>query len=313
MNKAIPILDKTARRRALMATATATTTAEVLSSARAALDSHAALMTAVRTSQMNRKQVVRGLPSPPDQLLSLPPIPQRSPSPESPPPSSPELNPHLSKQLDQLKRNDLSPAKLARVAKYQNYSPEEETIRNDYSQQYVDSGEWPQNWVLGADLERRFEEYVFSQPSTTLCLWAPGRYPKQQKLLALKRAAVDVHGHRPVFLPMAQLSSLHPCKFDVILIDPQYTEVTWEQLLELPIPALSADPSFVFLWVGHGSSDGLERGRELLAKWGFRRCEDIVWVKTNKTTNRGPGVRKTSGPFLFFLRWNYADRPAPYW
>lgn len=29
-----------------------------------------------------------------------------------------------------------------------------------------------------------------------------------------------------------------------------------------------------------------------MAKWGFRRCEDIVWVKTNQTTNRGPGVRR---------------------
>jgi hypothetical protein len=140
--------------------ATATATAEVLASARAALDSHTALMATVRVSQSNRKQVLRGLPSPPDQLLSLPPIPQRSPSPESSPPSSPTLNSHLTKQLGQLKRNDLSPAKLARVAKYQNYVPEEETIRNDYSQQYVDSGEWPQNWVLGAELERRFEEWV---------------------------------------------------------------------------------------------------------------------------------------------------------
>ncbi|KAG8832861.1 folylpolyglutamate synthase [Serendipita sp. 399] len=44
------------------------------------------------------------------------------------------------------------------------------------------------------------------------------------------------------------------------------------------------------MWVGHGNSDGLERGREVLAKWGFRRCEDIVWVKTNKTSNSGPGT-----------------------
>lgn len=150
-----------------MATATATT--EVLASARAALDSHAALVATVRASQANRKQVVRSLPSPPDQLVSLPPIPQRSPSPDSTPPSSPSLNSHLAKQLDQLKRNDLLPTKLARVAKYQNYVPEEETIRNDYSQQYVDSGEWPQNWVLGAELERRFEEFVCSRPNTTRC------------------------------------------------------------------------------------------------------------------------------------------------
>jgi hypothetical protein len=186
--------------------ATATATAEVLASARAALDSHSALMATIRTSQTNRKQVMRGLPSPPDQLLSLPPIPQRSPSPESPTPSSPKLNPHLAKQLDQLKRNDLSAAKLVRVAKYQNYSPEEETIRNDYSQQYVDCGEWPQNWVLGAELEWRFEEYVFSQPSMALCLWVSERYPKQQKLFALKRAAVDTHAHRPAFL-LAQVTA----------------------------------------------------------------------------------------------------------
>jgi N6-adenosine-specific RNA methylase IME4 len=26
----------------------------------------------------------------------------------------------------------------------------------------------------------------------------------------------------------------------------------------------------------------LDRGRQLLLKWGYRRCEDIVWIKTNK-------------------------------
>jgi len=55
-------------------------------------------------------------------------------------------------------RADLPLAKKARVAKYQNYVPEEETIRNDYNQRYVDGGEWPQNWVQGADPARRFEE-----------------------------------------------------------------------------------------------------------------------------------------------------------
>ena len=139
-----------------------TATTEVLSSARAALDSHTALMATVRASQTNRKQAMRALASPPDELLALPALPPRSPSPDSTPPSSPRRNPHLARQLEQLTRGDLSPAKLARVAKYQNYVPEEETIRNDYSQQYVDSGEWPQNWVLGAELERRFEECAFS-------------------------------------------------------------------------------------------------------------------------------------------------------
>ena len=42
-----------------------------------------------------------------------------------------------------------------------------------------------------------------------------------------------------------------------------------------------ANSSFIFLWVGSGANNGLERGREVLAQWGYRRCEDIVWVRTN--------------------------------
>jgi mRNA m6A methyltransferase non-catalytic subunit len=129
------------------------------------------------------------------------------------------------------------------------------------------------------------------------------RYPKQHKLLALKQAAVEGQSHQPTHLPLASISSLQGMKFDVILVDPPYADtsrdppyggIAWDQIAELPIPALAADPSFIFLWVGHGNSDGLERGREVLAKWGFRRCEDIVWVKTNKTSNRGPGVSISS-------------------
>ena len=118
------------------------------------------------------------------------------------------------------------------------------------------------------------------------------RYPKQQRLLGLKKASVNTHAHPPTYLPISQLSSLQQSKFDVILIDPPFSSsFTWTDLQDLPIPALSADPSFVLLWVGSGAGDGLERGREVLAKWGFRRCEDIVWVKTNTMSNNGPGVR----------------------
>jgi len=118
------------------------------------------------------------------------------------------------------------------------------------------------------------------------------RYPKQQRLLTLKKAAVNQYSLPPSYLPYSSLTSLHPNKFDVILIDPPFNSTfTWDHLQELPIPSLAGDPSFVFLWVGSGAGEGLERGREILAKWGYRRCEDVVWVKTNKTTNQGPGVR----------------------
>ena len=35
-----------------------------------------------------------------------------------------------------------------------------------------------------------------------------------------------------------------------------------------------------------GSAEGLDAGRHCLKKWGFRRCEDICWIKTNKDPAR---------------------------
>lgn len=97
----------------------------------------------------------------------------------------------------------------------------------------------------------------------------------------------------PTYLPFSEFATLQPSKFDVIVIDPPLSSsFSWATLQELPIASLAADPSFVFLWVGSGAGDGLERGREVLAKWGYRRCEDVCWVKTNRESNRGPGVRR---------------------
>lgn len=117
------------------------------------------------------------------------------------------------------------------------------------------------------------------------------RYPKQQRLLNLKKTSVADYSLPPSYLPFTELNTLTPSKFDVILLDPPFSSsFTWDHLQELPVPTLAADPSFVFLWVGSGAGGGLERGREVLAKWGYRRCEDVVWVKTNHSSNKGPGV-----------------------
>lgn len=36
----------------------------------------------------------------------------------------------------------------------------------------------------------------------------------------------------------------------------------------------------------------LNIGRELFKRWGFKRCEDIVWAKTNKeSTDRKPPIK----------------------
>jgi mRNA (2'-O-methyladenosine-N6-)-methyltransferase len=110
------------------------------------LSLHASLTARARAAQLQRRQLLDELEYETDDFVVIP-----SPAP-SPPPTTKE--PVIASSL----RTDLPPAKRARLAKYRNYVPEEETIRNDYSQHYVDSGEWPQNWVLGAEPENRFEE-----------------------------------------------------------------------------------------------------------------------------------------------------------
>ncbi|SJX66171.1 related to KAR4-transcription factor required for gene regulation in response to pheromones [Sporisorium reilianum f. sp. reilianum] len=192
-----------------------------------------------------------------------------------------------------------------------NYSSEEHTLRNDYSQHFVDTGagQLPGNAVRNPSPSSRFQEY-----------------PKLQRLVQLKDALVTRVAHPPTYLQadlrpslgsfrdpsrssdQFHLGSLIPVKYDVVLIDPPLEAYeweaspaastsasagtasatwSWEEIATLPVPQLAAKESFVFLWVGSGAGDGLERGREVLAKWGYRRCEDIVCIRTNAQTDRG--------------------------
>ena len=67
--------------------------------------------------------------------------------------------------------------------------------------------------------------------------------------------------------------------------------------MELDIGEVAAPRSFIFLWCG--SSDGLDLGRVCLRRWGFRRCEDICWIKTNADA---PGHSKNLEPKAVFQR-----------
>lgn len=154
---------------------TTMSTAEILSRASDLLASHSALLAQARESQRSHRRVLRNLlnnaPSSQDTssleaIINLPllatpqasPPVSRSPSPDAhagPSRVTQVVHPH-----PRVVRPDLPISKKARCARYANYVPEEETIRNDYSQHYVDGGEWPQNWVVGAEMERRFEECV---------------------------------------------------------------------------------------------------------------------------------------------------------
>lgn len=167
---------------------------------------------------------------------------------------------------------------------------------NDYCQHYVDTGQRPQNFIRDYELHDRFEEY-----------------PKLKELIRLKDELIAQTATPPMYLKCdlrqpGQLKTLNS-KFDVILIDPPLEEYqrtqgvtktkfwSWESLMHFEIEEIAAARSFIFLWCG--SSDGLDLGRQCLRKWGFRRCEDICWIKTNKNNI---GHNKNLEPKAIFQR-----------
>jgi len=124
-------------------------------------------------------------------------------------------------------------------------------------------------------------------------------YPKLNELIKRKNEVLQKRATPSMYLKCdlknLDLSTLG--KYDVILIDaplPEYQRRvegqvpemsnlepwSFEEIANLRIDALADQCCFLFLWVG--SSEGLDKGRALLKKWNFRRCEDIVWIKTNK-------------------------------
>lgn len=154
--------------------------------------------------------------------------------------------------------------------------------KNDYCLHFVDTGERPQNFIRDYEEEKRFLDY-----------------PKLNELLKRKNEVLQKRATPPIYykadLKILDLSTLG--KFDVIMIDPPLEEYakrgealgidnpnlnpwSYEELSNLKIETLADSCCFLFLWVG--STEGLDKGRLLLKKWNFRRCEDIVWVKTNK-------------------------------
>ncbi|CAG8559922.1 7548_t:CDS:2, partial [Paraglomus brasilianum] len=143
----------------------------------------------------------------------------------------------------------------------------EKTIRNDYCQHFVDSGKRPQNFIRDTELSQRFDEY-----------------PKLKELTKLKNSLVATRSTPPTYLKTDlrafDLKSLGT-KFDVILIDPPLEDYCRRSPIVAGTEDVAATPSFIFIW--SGDSEGLDRGRQLLLKWGYRRCEDIVWIKTNKS------------------------------
>ncbi|KAK0043793.1 methyltransferase-like protein 14 [Biomphalaria pfeifferi] len=166
---------------------------------------------------------------------------------------------------------------------------------NDYCQHFVDTGERPQNFIRDVGLANRFEEY-----------------PKLRELIRLKDELIEKTNGPPMYLQadleFFDLRNLK-CKFDVILLEPPLEEYQrtqgavfekywdWDEIEALDIPAVAAQRSFLWIWCGN--AEGLERGRLCLKRWGFRRCEDICWIKTNL---KNPGHNKNLEPNAIFQR-----------
>lgn len=154
--------------------------------------------------------------------------------------------------------------------------------KNDYCLHFVETGERPQNFIRDYEEDRRFLDY-----------------PKLNDLIKLKNEVLKKRATPPMWLKCDlktfDLSTLG--KFDVILIDPPLKEYyrraqsfgvdlapfepwTFDEIQNLRVDLIADNCCFLFLWVGSG--EGLDKGRELLKNWNFRRCEDIVWIKTNR-------------------------------
>ena len=52
-----------------------------------------------------------------------------------------------------------------------------------------------------------------------------------------------------------------------------------DEMRRLPLPSLQPDYGILALWV---TGRAMELGRELFSLWGYRRVDELVWVKVNQ-------------------------------
>ncbi|KAH8082767.1 MT-A70-domain-containing protein [Filobasidium floriforme] len=115
-------------------------------------------------------------------------------------------------------------------------------------------------------------------------------------------------------------------KFELILADPPwdihmnlpYLLLTDDDLRRLPIPSLQPTWGLLALWV---TGRAMELARELFALWGYRRVDEVVWVKTGqlgglvRTGRTGHWLNHTCEHLLLAVKLppvsEFPDRNAP--
>lgn len=82
-----------------------------------------------------------------------------------------------------------------------------------------------------------------------------------------------------------------------------YGTMTDDEMRQMPIPSLQPNWGILCLWV---TGRAMELGRELFQQWGYRRVDELVWVKTSQLgrlirTGRTGHWLKWVPPLLFLL------------
>jgi len=112
-------------------------------------------------------------------------------------------------------------------------------------------------------------------------------------------------------------------KFHVIMADPPwdihmslpYGTMTDQDMESLPVPQLQ-DEGLLFLWV---TGRAMEIGRNCLKVWGYRRIDEIVWVKTNqlqriiRAGRTGHWLNHTKEHLLVGLKSKVNEKGEPIW
>lgn len=58
---------------------------------------------------------------------------------------------------------------------------------------------------------------------------------------------------------------------------------TLQEIIDLQIDEILNENGFLFLWSG---SEHLDDARNIFESWNLKRCEDIVWIKSNINDSR---------------------------
>ena len=93
----------------------------------------------------------------------------------------------------------------------------------------------------------------------------------------------------------------------------RYGTMSLDEICELPVRHIAADPSHLYLWVPNAL---LPEGLKVMEEWGFRYVSNIVWHKIRKdggSDGRGVGFyfRKVTEILLFGIKGKNARTLSP--